>query len=597
MKWRRLRIAHILICGTLAAALPVFLWWLDRQAIGVEFSAHLSLKTALANTLPAYAAIALVGAMCGRFILSFALVSGLFAALYLVSGIKFQVLGDTVLLQDMYFLKSLDLASIQLFMPYLTHMSASALSGLLLLGVLGLAGFFFVEGKIVIPGRKTRIVTGLSGALVLSAILASAWPVNALYRPPPVRPETGFEPIFAVFRDGLVGHLLSQHTQTSRIDLDVDQNALADGLERLRQQGLWPSHQPGPASTRAQETPDIIVVLSESFIDPHIIGGMESVPDIIPHFRRIAAQARSGYMRVPTYGGGTVMTEFEVLTGMPLAAFPEVTFPWPELPMPHLPGLASLLAGQGYHTFALHANHWRFWNRHLAYPALGISDMIAYDRFEQRGLKDGLWHSDESMTDLVLDALQARAQTPVFAMVISMQAHGPYQGVRDSLRNQALYDTLALPPLSKDADETLRTYLYQIHAADQQLGRLVEALEARGRPWRLLFFGDHLPALPQVWNELGFTDRQTAPKQQVPWLIAGAGAGLDAPVGYSWQLPAALLETTGLMEPEGYLAFVAAISQAACCTEGRMQALPDDAALRAAAHANLSGMWKRHVHE
>jgi len=300
-------------------------------------------------------------------------------------------------------------------------------------------------------------------------------------------------------------------------------------------------------------------------------------------------------MRVPAYGGGPVPTEFEVMTGMPLKAFPEVTFPYPDLPLGQLPGLASILGAQGYQTFALHANNWRFWDRDSAYPVMGFADLKPLSLFEQHGHKDGLWYSDKSMTRILLEQLPHGKDAPAFAFVISMQAHGPYTGGRGSVRYSQLYDSLALPPLSQDADTVLRTYLYHIHAADRELGVLVDALEQRGRPYRLLFFGDHLPALPQVWNELGFADGQAFWLQQVPWLIAGGGMESPAHVGYSWQLPSAMLEGTGLMAPAGYLAFSMAISKAACCDDKDLGKLPDNPALRAAAHANITGTWEDYV--
>jgi len=593
-----LRASYVGLCCAAFIALAILLWWLDRWALGMEVWAHMGWKTVAANAFPALLMALFLGVVSGRLICSAAVISGVFSFLYVASKIKFQTLGETVVLQDLYFLQSLNIDAIKLFMPYMGNVSTVMLIVLPILAFSLLAVLFWLEGKTVALSGKIRMFMALPAALAVCSIIIPFWPVNAIYTKSLMQLKLEYEPMIAVFRGGLFSNIMYQHAKKSAIDLSVDEKILAGKLEELRRAGLWPYTPPLPAAAaQTQMQPDIIVVLSESFMDPYVIKSMDSYPDVIPNFRRVVKQFKGGYMQPPTYGGGTVRTEFEVMTGMPLKAFPDVTFPYPDLPLQHLSGLASILGAQDYQTFALHANNWRFWDRSSAYPAMKFSELKPLSLFEEHGQKDGFWHSDESMTRILLEQLPHGDDAPAFAFVLSMQAHGPYTGGRESVRDRQLYDSLTLPQLSKDADTVLRTYLYHIHAADRELGHLVDALEARGRPYRLLFFGDHLPALPQVWSALGFSDGQPPSQQKVPWLIAGGGMESPAHVGYSWQLPSVLLEGTGLMAPAGYLAFSMAISKAACCDAQDLRKLPDNTALHAAAHANITGTWKRYVIE
>jgi len=593
-----LRTSYAGMCCAVFIALALLLWWLDRWAIGVDAWAHMGWKTVMANAFPALVMAVFLGAVSGRFICSAIIVSGVFSLLYVASEIKFQTLGETVVLQDRYFLQSMNADSIKLFMPYLGDVSTLMLIGWPILALLLFTALFWLEGKIAALTIKIRALVAVPSVLLMCAIIIPAWPVNAIYTKSLMQLKLEYEPMIAVFRGGLFSNIMYQHAKKSGIDLSVDEGALAEQMAHLKRVGLWPyspAHEMPPMQGQGQ--PDIIVVLSESFMDPHVISGMDALPDIIPNFRRIAAHSSSGLMQVPTYGGGTVRTEFEVMTGMPLKAFADVTFPYPDLPLNHLSGLATVLGARGYHTFALHANNWRFWERSIAYPAMGFADLKPLSLFTAHGHKDGIWYSDESMTNILLQQLQHEQNAPVFAFVLSMQAHGPYTVAKESIRDQPLYDSLELPPLSKDADAAFRTYLYHIHAADRALGRLVDALEVRGRPYRLLFFGDHLPGLSQVWSELRFSDGQAAHKQKVPWLIAGSDIDSSQHIGYSWQLPSAMLEGTGLMAPAEYLAFTLAISKAACCSGNDLRTLPDNPALHAAAHANVTGTWERYAPE
>ena len=67
------------------------------------------------------------------------------------------------------------------------------------------------------------------------------------------------------------------------------------------------------------------------------------------------------------------------------------------------------------------------------------------------------------------------------------------------------YFTVAPPQSCSD----LQVYLRHLRNADEQLGRLRNALRARSRPYILVFYGEHLPSMPGVYDTLGFPDGRT----------------------------------------------------------------------------------------
>ena len=81
------------------------------------------------------------------------------------------------------------------------------------------------------------------------------------------------------------------------------------------------------AAANERQTPDIVVVQSESFFDPSVVRGLDG-EDFAPNLHRLAKEGSSGGLHVPTYGGGTIRTEFEVLTGLSLRYFPTLQFPY-----------------------------------------------------------------------------------------------------------------------------------------------------------------------------------------------------------------------------------------------------------------------------
>ncbi|MBA8882840.1 LTA synthase family protein [Dokdonella fugitiva] len=300
-----------------------------------------------------------------------------------------------------------------------------------------------------------------------------------------------------------------------------------------------------PAAPDPSTLPDIVVVQSESFFDPARLRGLEPA-QVLPEFRRLAAVSRHGDLWVPAYGGGTIRTEFEVLTGIAMRYFPEVQYPYFRLTATAVPSLASVLAGHGYSTLAVHPHERDFWNRAVALDHLGFG---AFDGEEAFGdaVRVGWYIGDDALVDHVLQRLDA-ARSPAFVFAISMENHGPYEGFPNADPND-----IAAQPVPPDASgppaERLRGYLYHLARADRALGRLADALKQRPRRTLLLFYGDHLPALPKLYEGAGFDDGANGFSQPVPWLLfdsAHAGPVPAEETTAAFYLPALLLATAGI---------------------------------------------------
>src|SRR5690606_19596687 len=136
---------------------------------------------------------------------------------------------------------------------------------------------------------------------------------------------------------GLMSSLLYKHLERTNTAHAIDVDALRSLLEATAAERAAVA--PPAAGT---PLPDVVMVLSESFMDPRRMSVMDRLPDPIPRTRALLDQGAGGMMVVPTYGGGTVRTEFEVLTGMPVSAFASVMYPYVDMSlrrMPSLPGL------------------------------------------------------------------------------------------------------------------------------------------------------------------------------------------------------------------------------------------------------------------
>jgi phosphoglycerol transferase MdoB-like AlkP superfamily enzyme len=379
-------------------------------------------------------------------------------------------------------------------------------------------------------------------AILILALLANGTlflnirPWSTIYAAHLDRFET-WSPAVSTTRNGLVVTLLNYAWRMRHADPVVD---------RVAAERILRAYPLGPPVPKPPELPDIIVLQSESLFDPQRLADFEA-DALLPNLHRLMQSHRHGDLWVPAFGGGTIRTEFEVLTGLAMREFPEVEYPYFSLTVSSaVPSLASVLGSMGYRTIAMHPNSRDFWNRAAAFEHLGFDEFDAIEQFASAE-RIGYYISDEALVDRMLARLEG-ASGPTFLFAISMENHGPY----DNYPNADPVRLAAQPVpsgLNEAATARLRGYFYHLENADRQLARLVDALRHRSRPSLLLFYGDHLPALPKVYSDLGFDDGGSATAQPVPWLLVDSRTTLAAPgnePSASFYLPGLLLDAAGI---------------------------------------------------
>jgi hypothetical protein len=528
---RRRESAAALAC-VLLLALAVA--WLDPGIAPAQTGLAAALRVLALNVLPALAAFGLLLALTRRLLLSAWLLLLALAGLYGANSAKLGVLQTPLLPADLRFLAE-PLPAVHLFAQYL-HVDAARVL-LLGLGAL-LTALLLRERRLSVLAGWRAPVLALVALLGAATLLAGASPWRRLY----AAAGMALEPWAlseGASHSGLLGSLLLYHWE------------LGDGAvppaDRDAAIALLSAHAPelraGLASAAAPGLPDIVVLQSESLFDPARLSGVPS-DRWLREFHRLAGEGTSGELSVPTFAGGTIRTEFEALTGAPLASLGGVQYPWLELDREAYPGLARVLAGHGYATTAVHPNAAAFWNRARAYPALGFERFVDGEAFPKDRVV-GLFTSDAALTERVLAEL-ADEGPPQLVFAISMENHGPFDW-RPGL-DPARLAALPMPErLDAGARLWMGNYLYLLDDADHELGRLADALARRHRRTLLLFYGDHLPGLGPVYAQLGFDDGQPPDRQPVPWLLLDnrdrRPRHLDTA---SWMLPAVLLQAAGI---------------------------------------------------
>jgi len=491
----------------------------------------------LANAWPGLLFAGLLLVTTRRVLLSFGLAYLLQGLIYGVNALKVANLGTPLLPADFRMVGQLRKGGFHLLAGYLPHSPWPYLA--LLAGVLILIAMWRLEPPLL--DRRTggrRLAAGTTLALLLGSLLGGWGGWAKIYN----GRVLWLEPWSAAstrIHSGLISELVMFHLQYSqrkpKPDRAVAEQLIGQSADALRQHLAMPN---------AAVLPDIVVIQSESFFDPSIMKGYAH-DDLTPNLRRLARQGTSGALHVPTFGGGTIRTEFEVLTGLSLRYFDNLQFPYLQIGRKPLPSLVHVLDEHGYVTVAVHGNDPTFWNRSTAFKTLGFQRFVSQSAFPPDAPNDGKYMADSAMTDEIMRQLKDSGP-PQFVFAISIEAHGPYDV---EPKDTAARDAIPVPPGIEGKDKReLQTYLYHMQHADEELGRLAAQLARRQRPTLLLFYGDHLPGLAGSYRIDGFVNGQDMLAQAGTWLLVdpranGNAVHMDTA---SWLLPGKLLAAAGI---------------------------------------------------
>lgn len=246
----------------------------------------------------------------------------------------------------------------------------------------------------------------------------------------------------------------------------------------------------------------------------------------------------------PVYGGTTPNAEFEVLTAVPVKSFQAGIIPYQHYVQYFTDAARSLprlLSEKGYSATAYHNFTRRFWLRDKVYPKLGFGRFVSMEEMTLV-IQANDWPTDAGLYESVLK--MAEKETPQFHFIVTVETHGPY----------------AKDKADKEGHNGVTDYRRRLGNAVQSLAAFKRKLDARGRPYMLVVFGDHLPGLRLHQWKLGMKSETDPRLRQVPVLVAGNAGDTQ---GFARNLanrpfycmPSLLLEAIGQPSRDRYMNF------------------------------------------
>lgn len=301
---------------------------------------------------------------------------------------------------------------------------------------------------------------------------------------------------------------------------DYDENHSSTAMNQIN--ALLQEREEEDDST-AQEQPNVILILSESFFDVTRLPGVTFEEDPLTEFHALQAESISGAFHTRSLGYGTCSIELEILTGLNnrfLTYGTELTNSDPA-DLALFPTVPGLLQQAGYSTYFLHLYNDSIYNRRELFSQLGFDAMYFSEDMAQVdpeaaqaadywGYLDskisGAYYGDAYLTELFIDLYEQHGDDgPLFLYGATMENHTPYTADK--------YDSYDYPfttdaDLSQEALDVLNAYVQGVSQSSKALKALTDYFAQVDEPTILIFYGDHRPGLglengDSVYNELG----------------------------------------------------------------------------------------------
>ena len=298
---------------------------------------------------------------------------------------------------------------------------------------------------------------------------------------------------FAQVHSRNVWEKLSDDAQLTNFFVNFRDSAVklpAMASDAVAEQAWGATAQGEPGSTQPPY-PDIVQVLEESTFDPSIYDVCNVPQCRVGMFKPDARTRSHGVLRVHTFGGGTWVSEFAALTGMPQDIFGPGGMYAPYVLAPKIhDALALQLRRLGYLTIGIYPTAASFINGSNAYQAYGFDHLYGASEL---GLTE--WEESDAQMFAAAKRLYDKVRKPgqpVFIMILTLNQHGPHDD--DPMTKLPPAYRNLLRGLSTNAALNFDTYLSRLHDSDVAMRGLEHDFLDRPQPTVLVHFGDHQPS-------------------------------------------------------------------------------------------------------
>ncbi|MFR5856826.1 MAG: sulfatase-like hydrolase/transferase [Bacilli bacterium] len=244
------------------------------------------------------------------------------------------------------------------------------------------------------------------------------------------------------------------------------------------------------------EKANVVFILSEAFFDVENISEVVYNKNLTSNIDKLEEDGDAIVfdLLVPVYGGCSVNSEFEILTGMPTSFWKSGYIPYNQYYINQnsksAPNIIKEFNNNDYTTMYLTPWGKTSYNSEYVYSIFGATEKKYGDSLN--GEIKGLYYSDMSLMKDIYNELQD-TETGDYKFIMSATAQNHFTYNEDKYNK---YDiSIKKTKLSDEATGMLKSYAQGVYDADKSLYYLYNKIQELDVPTIVVFFGDHLPYL------------------------------------------------------------------------------------------------------
>lgn len=242
---------------------------------------------------------------------------------------------------------------------------------------------------------------------------------------------------------------------------------------------------------QSDNRPTIIAIMSESFWDVSRLDTIEVEEPLFPSLEALRDESIYGNAYSHVINGGTVISEFEFLTGFTGEFFPEDYMIYGKYLHNRFDSVVSLLKKRDYKTIALHPYKSENYNRKTAYENLGF-DKLIFDKDFENPLMIRNYISDKSLFERIISEYEKennQGEEPLFIFAVTMQNHGGYWKELTTEESTVRFTNNVY---KTDTEGSLTDMLAGLHESDKAFGELISYFQKVDDEIIVIYFGDHV---------------------------------------------------------------------------------------------------------
>lgn len=253
---------------------------------------------------------------------------------------------------------------------------------------------------------------------------------------------------------------------------------------------------PDGAADETGKRPNIIVIMNESWwnTDQMIGSDITFSSDPMEVYKRLEESCSSGQLTANIFGGGTIGSETEFLTGLNTKYFVSYTGIGTELEKRKVPSIVDYFHALDYDTVAIHPYVGSFYGRNTIYPSMGFDKIVFEEDMDYTDIYS-CYISDGSLARQIIKEFEESKAERRFIFSVSIANHR--KGLDSRHASLEAYPYPISVKLNGSLDEEaymeLVNYINGIYLASEAFEQLTAYFAQAEEPVVLLMYGDHMP--------------------------------------------------------------------------------------------------------